>query len=788
MNQPLTASELAYFRAFGSPSVTQSQQSKPQPRPDRPSPYSFESAPANMLPLERRSSFGYRSDPKTGRRKFHSGEDISRNRSDPNRPMFDLENSPVLGMPAFAVKDGVVEQVKSTPFGYGNQVVINHGDGMKTRYAHLQSANVKKGDRVEAGWTIGKIGSTGRSTGPHLHFELELNGKKVDPGPYLAKFDNPPMPVPEPRPAPISPADQVLVADVAAPADVNTVLAQAAAAEAAKTEAPPIELDPQGAVAAANMGASANDVLAQLGDPIQPVTSIEPAAPVQANVGATGLALASSLPDALQPIDTIAPAGPSLANVGSSATADVASLPTPAVPAPSSIIAAGPGVANAGRSANAVLAELGPIESVGGPSAPVPVSRPQTANDVLAALHESNVGPPNARPEGTAPEINPVQPPEGRFAALPEARPGLPAAPTRRFAEVPEPRPEVPTARPVQTTSVPYSDPVNDRINAAFALSEDPAFKAEVDRYLGRPATTPNEHIAQAFEDANVQFTPNARIAHAFEDANVQMAPPQETPRTADEISLALTGAPMPSPNAVLQAAELPNSDIPPKPPARPTAPSVDPNLVGLPELSSIHAAQVSPATAVLDADPELVSMSTSDVKPGPVADPNQVLAEEHAKTKHRGLRAAPGKQDFARGLIGLGLGGPIGAVVAVGGPRALNSIRNARNEGRGPTTHPRTGLGRGAVEGAIATGYVAGKGNYDSGAARSAFSRTAGASDAQTVARFDWEDAKARGVYDLHGNYQPNGYGGAGAGSGVSGSAQDAIDASEASGRGGLW
>jgi len=69
--------------------------------------------------------------------------------------------------------------------GYGRMVVIDHGNGMTTRYAHLSRISVKKGQAVEAGEIIGKVGSTGRSTGPHLHYEIRRDGKAVDPAPFL---------------------------------------------------------------------------------------------------------------------------------------------------------------------------------------------------------------------------------------------------------------------------------------------------------------------------------------------------------------------------------------------------------------------------------------------------------------------------------------------------------------------------------------------------------------------------------------------------------------------------
>jgi murein DD-endopeptidase MepM/ murein hydrolase activator NlpD len=69
--------------------------------------------------------------------------------------------------------------------GYGRMVEIDHGRGLTTRYAHMSRISVQEGDRVEKGAVIGKVGSTGRSTGPHLHFEVRRGGNAVDPRPFL---------------------------------------------------------------------------------------------------------------------------------------------------------------------------------------------------------------------------------------------------------------------------------------------------------------------------------------------------------------------------------------------------------------------------------------------------------------------------------------------------------------------------------------------------------------------------------------------------------------------------
>jgi murein DD-endopeptidase MepM/ murein hydrolase activator NlpD len=115
------------------------------------------------------ATFGSREDPfGRGGSEQHSGLDISADR----------------GQPVFATAGGVVE-FTGWNGDYGNMVTINHSFGMVTRYAHLSTMLVRPGDRVERGQTIGQIGTTGRVTGPHLHYELLVYGKLADPLPLL---------------------------------------------------------------------------------------------------------------------------------------------------------------------------------------------------------------------------------------------------------------------------------------------------------------------------------------------------------------------------------------------------------------------------------------------------------------------------------------------------------------------------------------------------------------------------------------------------------------------------
>ncbi len=111
------------------------------------------------------SGFGYRIDPFTKVRKMHNGMDFTAN----------------TGAPIYATGDGVVERADNTASGYGNHIVIRHGFGYQSLYAHLSKYNCKPGQHVKRGDVIGYVGSTGRSEGPHCHYEVHKDGKVVNP-------------------------------------------------------------------------------------------------------------------------------------------------------------------------------------------------------------------------------------------------------------------------------------------------------------------------------------------------------------------------------------------------------------------------------------------------------------------------------------------------------------------------------------------------------------------------------------------------------------------------------
>jgi len=125
----------------------------------------------SMQPVDKvtfTSSFGVRSDPFRGTAAMHAGVDIPG----------------TIGTPIYATADGVVSHA-GRQGGYGNLVQINHGRGLETRYGHLSKILVADNTRVHRGQMIGLMGSTGRSTGSHLHYEVRVDGRAVNPIPFL---------------------------------------------------------------------------------------------------------------------------------------------------------------------------------------------------------------------------------------------------------------------------------------------------------------------------------------------------------------------------------------------------------------------------------------------------------------------------------------------------------------------------------------------------------------------------------------------------------------------------
>ncbi|HEU0097841.1 MAG TPA: M23 family metallopeptidase [Allosphingosinicella sp.] len=115
------------------------------------------------------SGYGVRSDPFRGRAAMHAGIDLA---------------GPI-GTPIYATADGVVQRSEYNNGGYGNLVELDHGHGIQTRYGHLSKSMVVAGQKVKRGDMIALMGSTGRSTGSHLHYEVRIDGKAVNPVPFL---------------------------------------------------------------------------------------------------------------------------------------------------------------------------------------------------------------------------------------------------------------------------------------------------------------------------------------------------------------------------------------------------------------------------------------------------------------------------------------------------------------------------------------------------------------------------------------------------------------------------
>jgi len=115
------------------------------------------------------SGYGVRSDPFRGSAAMHAGIDLA---------------GPI-GTPIYATADGVVARSEWNAGGYGNLVELNHGQGIQTRYGHLSQRMAQPGQRVRRGQLIGLMGSTGRSTGSHLHYEVRIDGRAVNPIPFM---------------------------------------------------------------------------------------------------------------------------------------------------------------------------------------------------------------------------------------------------------------------------------------------------------------------------------------------------------------------------------------------------------------------------------------------------------------------------------------------------------------------------------------------------------------------------------------------------------------------------
>jgi murein DD-endopeptidase MepM/ murein hydrolase activator NlpD len=117
------------------------------------------------------SNFGARIDPLDGSKKFHTGVDLAGSE----------------GTPIHAAAGGIVKNAGPRG-GYGNAVEIDHGNGISTLYGHASSVDVKPGQRVAPGQEVARVGETGRATGPHLHFEVRVEGRPIDPATALKAY------------------------------------------------------------------------------------------------------------------------------------------------------------------------------------------------------------------------------------------------------------------------------------------------------------------------------------------------------------------------------------------------------------------------------------------------------------------------------------------------------------------------------------------------------------------------------------------------------------------------
>ena len=131
--------------------------------------------PISNKDLKRPSSYGWRSDPFTGERRFHDGMDFAAD----------------VGANIYASGDGTVIKTEYNGGGYGRMIIIDHGFGIQTRYAHMLGFKVLENAEVKRGQIIGTVGNTGRSKGPHLHYEILVNGRTVNPINYFSNDFSP---------------------------------------------------------------------------------------------------------------------------------------------------------------------------------------------------------------------------------------------------------------------------------------------------------------------------------------------------------------------------------------------------------------------------------------------------------------------------------------------------------------------------------------------------------------------------------------------------------------------
>ncbi len=162
---PLTTGDREFREIFASWSTIEQGKSAPIVKVAIPS-----RMPVNDTKLT--STYGMRTHPVLGGRRSHKGVDLA---------------SPT-GTPVYATADGYVEMAQRFS-SYGKFIKLDHGANLETRYAHLSRINVSAGSRVQKGDLIGHVGSTGRSTGPHLHYEVRIDGEAVNPIPYMVESE-----------------------------------------------------------------------------------------------------------------------------------------------------------------------------------------------------------------------------------------------------------------------------------------------------------------------------------------------------------------------------------------------------------------------------------------------------------------------------------------------------------------------------------------------------------------------------------------------------------------------